>query len=121
MTSPKHAVKIALQSPSKTYRHGAVIHKKGRYLIGAFNMPFKTHPSGSGVFTSCHAEVRAIAKAKSILNKSDLTGYGIYVVRVTKNGIMRLSKPCDDCMKTIKEHNLSVEWSTGLENNNAAG
>lgn len=112
MTNTKHALKFALQSPCTDYRHGAVIHKKGRPIVGAFNIPYKTHPEGSGPFGTCHAEVRAIAKARSILNRDDLTGYSLYVLRVNRRGEMKLSKPCNDCMALIKEHNLSVEWST---------
>jgi len=104
-------MKLALQSPCEHYRHGAVIHKRGRPITGAFNVPYKTHPKGSGPYTTCHAEVRAVAKALSILNKSDLSGYSIYVIRINKRGEMKLSKPCDDCMALIKEHNLSVDWS----------
>lgn len=115
MSSEKLAMKLALQSPCTHYKHGAVIHKRGRPIVGAFNIPYKTHPCGSGPYETCHAEVRAIAKAKSVLNVSDLKGYGIYVLRVNRRGEMKLSKPCDDCMALIKEHNLSVNWSTGEE------
>jgi hypothetical protein len=85
-------------------------------LTGACNVAYKTHPNGSGPYGTCHAEVRVIARAKSILNKNDLSGYSIYVIRINKRGEMKLSKPCDDCMALIKEHNLSVDWSTGTEN-----
>jgi tRNA(Arg) A34 adenosine deaminase TadA len=112
MTNKKHALKFALQSPCTDYRHGAVIHKRGRPIVGAFNIPYKTHPEGSGPFGTCHAEVRAIAKARSVLHRDDLTGYSLYVLRVNRRGEMKLSKPCNDCMALIKEHNLSVEWST---------
>lgn len=91
--------------------HAAVIHRRGRFLVGASNLIQKTHPKGSGPLSTAHAEIRAIIKAKSVLRTQDLDGYSIYVVRINPDGDIKLSKPCVDCMAFIAKHNLHPEWS----------
>jgi cytidine deaminase len=118
MKELKFAKKFAVMSPSEHYRHGAIVMRKGHFITGAFNMPFKTHPNGSGPYSSCHAEIRAITKARAILNRNDLGDCTIYVMRLNKRGEVRLSKPCHHCMLVINQHNLKASWSTGLENVN---
>lgn len=107
----QRAIEIARTSNADFFMHAAVIHKRGRFLVGAANIVRKTHPSGSGRLSTAHAEVRAIIKAKSVLKTDDLNGYSIYVVRINPFGEVKLSKPCPDCMNFIAQHNLEVEWS----------
>ena len=111
----KIAAKIACQSPCEHYRHGAIVLLKGRFITGAFNMPMKTDPHGGGVYSSAHAEIRAIRKARAILNRNDLSDCTIFVLRLNKRGDIKFSKPCKDCQIFIDKHGLEAQWSTGVE------
>jgi tRNA(Arg) A34 adenosine deaminase TadA len=111
----EHAIAIAKTAKADSYMHAAVIHKRGRFLVGASNIVHKTHPNGSGRFCTAHAEVRAIIKAKRLLKTDNLKKYSIYVLRVNPRGDIKLSKPCPDCMAFLLKHNLKVAWS-GDEN-----
>lgn len=105
------AVEIARTSSAEHFLHAAVIHKGKRFLVGASNVPHKTHPQGSGPHSTAHAEIRAIIRAKRMLKSEDLSGYSIYVLRLNRCGVVKLSKPCPDCMKFIEKHGLRVDWS----------
>lgn len=111
----KKAISIASQSPADSFLHSAIIHIRGKFVSGACNLPFKTVPGGGGVHQSCHAEIRAIRKAQSILNRNDLKGCSIYALRINRRGELRLSKPCKVCSALIKQVNLDVEWSENMK------
>jgi len=115
------AYKFACRSDCEHYRHSAIVFKKGRFICGAANIQKKTHTLGSGPHTSCHAEVRAIIKAKAILNRNNLSDCTIFVMRINKRGEIKLSKPCKDCAKLITVHGLKAEWTIGNEENYEAG
>lgn len=107
----RKAISIAKQSPAETFLHSAIIHIRGKFVTGSCNLPFKTVPGGGGPHSSGHSEIRAIRKARAILNRNDLTGCSIYVMRLNRLGEFRLSKPCNVCAKLIKESNLKVQWT----------
>ncbi len=108
----KQAIKIAQMSNGTQFRHSALlIGKGGRVLVSACNLIRKTHPRGSSVLQSCHAEIRCIAKAKAILNRNNFSGYRMICLRINRQNQIRFSKPCPCCQKQIDEVGLRVSWS----------
>lgn len=82
-------------------KHGAVVVKGGRILGRGFNK-FKNSPDIIpeeliSVHCSRHAEEVAIHDAGS-----DLKGAVLYVARVNKQGLDRLSRPCKSCANLIE-------------------
>ena len=49
-----------------------------------------------------HAEYDAINKLKNLKQKKHLKSINLLVIRLSKNGKMQNSKPCENCIKTIK-------------------
>ncbi len=111
----RRAKRVAENSNAETFRHGAIITKKGRFIAGAHNIVHKTDPQGSGHFQAAHAEVRTIKKARSVLKRlrpgDDLSDCEIFVLRINKSGEIKLSKPCPCCMRLIEKYGLTVDWS----------
>lgn len=105
----RKAYKEAWGSNSSQFRHAAVIFKGRRVIAAAKNLIYKTHPNGSGIYRSIHAEVGAITKA--LKREPDLEGFHIFVIRINKTGQTRISKPCKDCMKLIEKLGLIPQWS----------
>lgn len=86
-------------------KHGAVVVKGGRVVGTGFNK-FKNHPDiipKHLVKTSCsrHAEEVAIHEAGD-----NAKGAVLYVARVNKQGIDRMSKPCIYCAELIKKSGI---------------
>lgn len=83
-------------------QHGAVVVKSGRVLSIGINK-LKNNPEhvvGYGL-CSIHAEADAISRVKNP------RGAAIYIARVNNNGEPRLSRPCDDCAKMIRDVGIS--------------
>ena len=98
------ALNVAMSS-SERMKHGAVIVKGGRVLSVGINK-FRNHPAiieSDMIKTSCsvHAEIDALRKIK------DARGATIYVARVNKGGLERLSRPCDHCYNAIDRAGIS--------------
>jgi deoxycytidylate deaminase len=77
----------------------------------------KTHPNlmmvgrdNEKVFSSIHAEMDALLKAKRMLGeeqfKKNAKKMKLYVLRVKKNGSIGLAKPCKHCQKHLFEAGL---------------
>lgn len=95
---------LASKEASKsTFRckHGAIIIHKGKIVAKAANFTHYTPPIMKLRYKvpKAHAEVRALKKAGFI-------GDTLVVTRVKKDGGYTNSKPCINCMKTIKESNI---------------
>lgn len=87
-----------------------IIPRKGRSFIG-FNDPGKTHPmctflsKGKTVVTGMHAEMAALAKAKSA--RTDLKNATIYVARtLRRDGSEALARPCPMCRAELRRHGI---------------
>lgn len=98
-------IEIAKKEAKKSImdqKHGCVIVYKGKYVI---SQGFNYHISHYNHLWSIHAEIDAIKKTRKL--KINLSSCDMYVVRISKiDESLRLSKPCDNCMKTIKEYKL---------------
>ena len=99
----------------------AVVYRKNIITIGANS--YKTHPimneygiNDSSIYL--HAEIDAINKALKLLSKEQLSKCDLYVLRVKReNGcgsawIRGLAKPCDGCMKAIKQYKIKKVYYT---------
>ena len=93
----------AKQSKYGKLRHGAVLVKGGSVISTSFNKNnfssfanrFRKHGCGHATH---HAELGCILG----LDRTKTAGATMYVVRINKNGVFRLSKPCDMCHEVLK-------------------
>ncbi len=104
----REAYKTA-QKAQSDFKHGAIIYDKNTIIAKGFNIPRKSHPQGSGIFSSVHAEVMAILNA--VKTRKDLSKLEILIIRINKRNQFLLSKPCEDCMNLIKRLGLNPIWS----------
>lgn len=93
------------------HKHGAIIVHKNKIVSVGFNYRCDLLLNNYSV----HAEISAInnMKNKLILNECDM-----YVVRIATNfiNILKYSKPCENCKKTIMKYNLKkIYYSTNYE------
>ena len=100
----KLAKNVAMSS-NERMKHGAVIVKGGRVLSVGINK-FRNHPliiPSHQVKTSCsvHAEIDALRKIKNA------NGATIYVARINKEGVSRLSRPCKYCYDAIRSAGIT--------------
>ena len=81
--------------------------KSGRIKATGFNK-LKTHPRVNGFI---HAESDAVIKAAGCDT--------ILVVRVSKHGHLRCSKPCDNCMDFLRINGVKrvfyIDWEGGVK------
>jgi deoxycytidylate deaminase len=82
-------------------KHGCVVVRGGSILSVGTNK-FKNHPAYVHEFDKCsvHAEIDALSRV------SDARGADIYVARINRAGVERLSRPCVPCYKRL--HNLGI-------------
>jgi len=101
----REAVNAAHHSKFYAHRVGAALFK-GSVLVATSRNSHKSHPD-STCFTQ-HAEFR------SLLGKEeDLSGYRLYVARLTRTHKVSYAKPCDECQKLIRERSLKKVFYTG--------
>lgn len=97
-------------------RHAAAIYI-GNKLISVGVNQLKSHPlqaqfgiNSDAIFL--HAEIDAIKNALKRVSLTELQKATLYVVR-TKNGTMKMSKPCGGCQRAIIHFGIkNVFWST---------
>jgi tRNA(Arg) A34 adenosine deaminase TadA len=98
------ATRIAEQGSYGGYKHGAVLVKGGSIIntssnkdkFCSFGARFRNPNEG---IATLHAELGCILN----LDRSVTKGTTIYVVRVNRDGKLRMSKPCSMC-STALEH-----------------
>jgi deoxycytidylate deaminase len=97
---------------------GCCIVKKNRVLSVGVNL-LKSHPlqkkynhyrpiDENHIRNNIHAELDAIRKC----SKQDLTGASIYIYREDSIGRLRICRPCEACMRLIRESGISVVYYT---------
>jgi len=96
------ALKAAKTAPEQRYSIGACIMNGSIVLGTTWNIMYKTHPQGSGIFSTAHAETRLVA----MLN--DIQGSTLYIVRLSTQGFLRLARPCHDCMNMLITSKVSA-------------
>ena len=116
------ARKVAYCSGQEDYRHGAVLVKGGSVISTSYNknrpISFATRFCGAhdGIAT-LHAELGAILG----LDRTVTEGASLYVCRVGKSGIFRLSKPCPMCTAAMRHVGVKRVFWTINELNCAMG
>jgi tRNA(Arg) A34 adenosine deaminase TadA len=92
----KLAIHEAEQSTHIKARVGAVIFRKKSVLASAHNKPFawsnRLAPQFRKWAVGIHAEAAAI-----LSSRTDLRGAEILVVRIGRQGLLRMAKPCQWC------------------------
>ena len=85
-------------------RIGAVLVKKGKPINVGQNKPYKTHPfiRKYHKHKTIHAEIDTIIG----LDRHLVNGSNLYVYREISNGDLANSKPCEMCMKILKDLGL---------------
>lgn len=110
----KKLKELAQQVKGKYKVAAACYDKKGRILSYATNSYSKTHPTqlryalatGNPTKQFLHAEIAALVRCHS-------APYKIKIIRVNKNGELKLAKPCLICSLAIKQAGIKlVEYST---------
>lgn len=98
----------AAESSDCHQRHGAIVVRSGSVLsIGTnkWRNDISTagilHDEGRSRDISIHAEVDALSRV------ANPRGATIYIARVNRTGKARLSKPCINCAKALKEAGVS--------------
>ena len=87
------ARRMTMYSCHTKHRIGAVLVQKNHVVSVGANRSTQTHPKSTNRWRSIHAELDAILGVPAWR----LRGSTIYVVRVTKSGLLAHSKPCADC------------------------
>ena len=112
----KRIIQRAIQEAKKsnsTYQVGAIIHRGRKVLAAAYNISNKTHPEADilGQYNiGHHAEFSVLQKIKY----GNLKNLEMTIVRIAReNGSVRMTRPCNNCMKTIiKSQKISkIHWS----------
>ena len=102
------AAKVADESTSPDYRHGAVLVKGGSVISTSCNNlrlvnwanRFRSHDCGHA---TQHAELEVTGVDKAVSKNAV-----VYVARIGRSGDFRLSKPCPMCMTIMKHMNQKV-------------
>lgn len=98
-TCLKLAKRMAEKSEAD-HRHGCVVLKKGKPIATGFNKYSLTPFAISKGYFTTHAEIDAFAKLR---HREDIGPVDILVVRINNKGELLLSKPCQHCMRVLKE------------------
>lgn len=100
MVSETNMIKVARTSRHKKMQHAAFVFCGGALMNSASNSQY------------VHAEVNALRQVapKALEPQRRLT---VLSVRVTKRGLLRLARPCEECMVYMKEKGVqTVLFST---------
>lgn len=90
----------AMKSDMK-YKHGCIIAKGNQIYSVAYN-----HHCNHDYMYAIHSEDNAIQKFLKKRKEKTIYNSTMYIVRVTKDGEYRNSKPCKNCLEKIKEYKL---------------
>lgn len=89
------AVKIALRSPHRRFKTGAVLIKGKKVLATGWSHPCSMHLH----LYSMHAEQHLLRR----VNLDDVEGATIYVATISgKNGNITSGRPCIDCVTALR-------------------
>jgi deoxycytidylate deaminase len=90
-------ITTANKSPIQ-YKHAACIIENNKILSLCYNTESVYIKNGS-----IHAEINAIY---NISKCKKLTNCTIIIIRISKDNTLRYSKPCSNCMETIKRKGI---------------
>lgn len=101
------AKKLSYKSDYHSHRLGAVV-VRGNEIIGVGFNKKKTHPLSETRFNNIHAELSAILST----GLDDLNGCSVYVYRETRQGQPAMARPCEHCIKLLKQLSVSKIYYT---------
>jgi len=114
----EHAKATAGLSES-VFRHGAVLFKRGKIYNAGYNQYRAVHwawPNGyvrdqydavSEIrLNNMHAEVAAMHNVR----RENILGSDIFVIRLNRQGVLRNSRPCDNCYKAMTRKGVRRCW-----------
>jgi deoxycytidylate deaminase len=99
---------VSKMSTHQKVKMGAVIVRNGKPVSVGCNQG-KSHPNAP--VCGLHAEANAIRYA----GKTNLRGSSIFVYRERKDGKLGMARPCEDCMKVLKENGIKWIFYTTYE------
>jgi tRNA(Arg) A34 adenosine deaminase TadA len=93
------ACEQAIKSPV-LYKHGCVAVVSGKIIASGYNN-YRTYSKDGMIKNSCtcHAEVDVLRKC---LKQNIYKKIKLYVIRISFDNRILLSKPCNECYKTMK-------------------
>lgn len=100
----KLAGSIACKLTEQNWRHVSIILDGKTPVSCGFNHPYKTHPIGYRYkhrYHSIHAEVHAITSYQGSVQ--DFKHMSIVNIRLDKAGIVKMSRPCPNCLPLLRE------------------
>lgn len=111
----KPAKKAAEKAEHYRYYLGAALFYKDKLISTGCNYLSKTHPlcdeDTYGRPVTLHAEVNALIRARSFLNKLTKTEKKNLIMvtyRETKNGCWANAKPCSGCTAILKKNEIKT-------------
>ena len=107
------AKKVALRGTYGGFKHGALLLRGGKVINSscnknnhcAFGSRFRQRDEGS---PTLHAEIGCVLN----LDRSTTEGATMLVVRVSKTGEYRMSKPCSMCRAVLKHVGIKKVYYT---------
>ena len=91
--------KKAARCSTHQFRVGAVVTHRNQVISFGYNKPTKTHPKSRNRWGRIHAELDAILGVPLDV----LRGANVYVVRLTRSGLLATSRPCVDCLAYLRD------------------
>jgi len=106
-----YAIDCANKSDCPNFRVGAVLMKGRRCVASGRNWFKKSHPKSKTKWNGIHAEFNCLHG----LDPSKAKGCVIFVVRVTKGGMLSMARPCDDCMDLLRFYEIRAFYYTDFD------
>ncbi len=105
--------------PNCSFSVGAVI-TFGHRIVASAACTAKSHPKNPKPFLRTNrnqlcAECRAVLKSLHVMPVEKLRYCSIYVVRRRKDGSMAMARPCEECMKILKNVGIRDIYYTDNE------
>jgi deoxycytidylate deaminase len=94
------AKRAALRSSHK-YHVGAVLTRGNKVVSFGTNQP-KTHPQSYCFWKTIHAEADALLGVPL----SESKGGTMFVVRITRTGLLATSRPCQACFAMLRDYGV---------------
>jgi tRNA(Arg) A34 adenosine deaminase TadA len=96
-------------------QHFSGIFKNGK-IVCTGNNHLRNSYNGRCVCFSTHAEIDVIHKVLNLLNPKNLKNYVMVVVRIGRDGNIKNSRPCNQCIETMCKYRIKkVIYSTDDE------
>jgi len=97
--------KYGFQHFSGIYRNGKKVCIGNNHLRNSYN--------GRCTCFSTHAEMDVLYRTIKSKNTTNLSNYTIVVLRISKEGNIKNSRPCNQCLETMIKYRIKkIIWST---------